>query len=111
MEVKDHEDVLTRIDFDGAYLSLRYKKKDENETKYSWTIAESFCPKPDPPCSNAKYTPSEGSVPTPVIPPGKHESVVLLPFSEKLSLVELENSMTDFFSEEDRKKIVYFDEA
>ena len=110
-KLRTTEDVLTRIDFDGAYLSLRYKKKDENETKYSWTIAESFCPKPDPPCSNAKYTPSEGSVPTPVIPPGKHESVVLLPFSEKLSLVELENSMTDFFSEEDRKKIVYFDEA
>ena len=59
----------TRIDFEGPVLTLRYKQKDTESVKYSWTIYEEYIPKPELPQQKSVYTPAEGATPTPVIPP------------------------------------------
>ena len=56
--------VITRVDFNGPILTLRYKSRDSDLGQFSFTIHEEYTPKPEPPKQNPAFTPAPGLLPT-----------------------------------------------
>ena len=94
----------TRIDFGGANLTLRYKKKDTDEQKFAWTIAKEFCPKAEKPTPRTPFTPLEGCLPTPPIP--DMDTTVIL---SNVGRIEKEK-ISEIFAERDQEAIANIEE-
>ena len=97
--------VSTRIDFDGAEMVLRYKRKDGEGLTYSFVIHESYTPKPEQPKPKSAYTPATGSTPTPLLPPPGDELIVIMSGIQGVDKTR-DKEIMEFFTEEDRKNII-----
>ena len=91
------KNVSTKIDFEGPFLVLRYKKKESENVKYSWIIHDSYLPKAEAPKS--EYTPPEGTVVTPVL--DIKNLVVLSGFKSESEEEEKLAEVRGFFSKAD----------
>ena len=63
--------VATRIDFDGPTLTLRHRKQKEKEDdkEFAFTIHKEYVPPMQPPVTKAAYTPKDGEIASPPLPP------------------------------------------
>ena len=101
----------TAIDFNGHLLTLKYKKRDVDGVKYSWTIHEEWAPEPTENIlpQTTKTSTAVGLTPTPLLDTDTDNSLIISGFTtdnaKRCSDEQKTTSFTGLLETDDRALI------
>ena len=78
-ELRQVHDLQTRVEFQGHVLCLKVKVKDDEDSKYSWSIHKEYVPQPNLSQTAKVKVPVHvpGTLPTPPVDKDRHASAII----------------------------------